>query len=265
MFVILFLLLLLFVYVIHLPPLTIAIAILDGTFLGYGAWNAVRIGFFSLHVISMQAFIAQGVVRELNDDIYGAFKTAISKKGLKTTSSLALFSLKQAVARYQREHRHLLEVAVGINNLVASKLMIITFVTNIFTNVIMIAKLIFELPFLSAEAAVVFLIILAQTAISLPACAVQISWTKALYSKRSIHLLFLSQPILKENGILPAQDQTSKPQTRDLFATLMIVAKLKLNLYFELVCTQNQFMFTLGQLGKISKKSDYEVRLLCFY
>ncbi len=212
--------------------------------MGYGSWNAVRMGFFSLHVIAMQAFITQGRIAELN--------SAISASITQSRMARSALPLKRAVALFRREHRHLLRVAVAINDLVSSRLMIVTFLTNIFNNVMMIAKLIFELPLLSAEAAVVFLIILAQTVISLPACFVQITWAKALYSEASIHLLYVSQPMLREI-------EEQKPTFGSLFGTVMLVEKLKLNLYFELVCTRMPFIFTLGQLGGISKKSLYEV------
>lgn len=124
-FVIFFLLLMLFVYGIHLPPRTIAIAVLDGTFLGYGSWNAVRMGFFSLHVISMQAFIARGRVSELNDALYGALKSLssvpampspeVNRTPFGSSSFAAYWRLKQAVGQYRREHRHLLMLAMAIN------------------------------------------------------------------------------------------------------------------------------------------------------
>ena len=248
-------------------------------------------GFFSLHVIAMQAFIARGRVGELNGAITGAVQSCrtVAKTGGGNNKAAAL-QLKRAVAIFRQEHRHLHEVAVTINDLVSSRLMIVTFLTNIFNNVMMIAKLIFELPLLSAEAAVVFLIILAQTVISLPACFVQITWAKALYSGASIHLLYVSQPMLtndeqsgakfgvdngtahqgKRSGLKKQASFGGVLQKRPtlclgdggLFRAVMLVEKLKLNLYFELVCTQSPFMFTLGQLGGISKKSLYEVLLL---
>ncbi len=247
---IIFLLLFFFYYVLYLPGGAMAIAIVDGILLGYCAWNGVRMGFFSLHVISMQAFITRGRISELN--------TAISASIFQSKISKSALPLKRAVALFRKEHRHLLRVAVTINDLVSSRLLIITFLTNIFNNVMMIAKLIFELPFLSAEAAVVFLIILAQTAISLPACFVQITWAKALYSGASINLLYISQPMLREM-IEEGKMQQQNSNFGGLFGTVMLIEKLKLNLYFELVCTQKPFIFTLGQLGGISKKSLYEV------
>ena len=174
----------------------ISFAFFDCVLITYCAWNAVRMGFFSLHVIAMQAFIARGRVGELNGAITGAVQSC--RTAAKTgggNNKAAVLQLKRAVATFRREHRHLLEVAVTINDLVSSRLMIVTFLTNIFNNVMMIAKLIFE-PLLPMEAAAVFLIILAQTAISLPACFVQITWAKALYSEESIHLLYVSQPML---------------------------------------------------------------------
>ncbi len=267
----------------------ISFAFFDCVLITYCAWNAVRMGFFSLHVIAMQAFIARGRVGELNGAITGAVQSCriVAKTGGGNNKAAAL-QLKRAVAIFRREHRHLHEVAVTINDLVSSRLMIVTFLTNIFNNVMMIAKLIFE-PLLPMEAAAVFLIILAQTTISLPACFVQITWAKALYSEASIHLLYVSQPMLtndeqsgakfgnnngtahqsKKSGLKKQASFGGVFQKRPtlglgdggLFGAVMLMEKLKLNLYFELVCTQSPFMFTLGQLGGISKKSLYEVLL----
>ncbi|KAH9396794.1 hypothetical protein TYRP_003092 [Tyrophagus putrescentiae] len=237
----------------------ISFAFFDCVLITYCAWNAVRMGFFSLHVIAMQAFIARGRVGELNGAITGAVQSCrtVAKTGGGNNKAAAL-QLKRAVAIFRQEHRHLHEVAVTINDLVSSRLMIVTFLTNIFNNVMMIAKLIFE-PLLPMEAAAVFLIILAQTTISLPACFVQITWAKALYSEASIHLLYVSQPMLTNDEQSGAKfGNNNGLGDGGLFGAVMLVEKLKLNLYFELVCTQSSFMFTLGQLGGISKKSLFE-------
>ncbi len=242
------------IHFIHLPGWAMAIAIVDAILMSYGEWNSLRMGFFVFHIIGMQAFITRGRICELNSSISAfIFQSKVSKSAL---------PLRRALARYRQEHCHLLRIAVTINDLVSSRLMIAAFLTNIFINVMLIAKLIFELPLRSAEAAVVILIIFAQTVFALLASLVQIAWSKALVSESSIHLLYISQPMLRVmfKDQRQQQQQTSS-NFRGLFSTVMLIEKLKLSFYFELVCTRKPFKFTLGHLGGISKKSFFEVWL----
>ncbi len=214
---IIILLIFLFFHVIHLPGRALAIAIVDGILLGYVTWNGFRMGFFSLHVIAMQTFFICGRISELN--------TTISASIIQSKVSKSALPLKRAIALYRQEHRHLLQIAVTFNNQVSSQLMMVTFLTNIFYNVIMITKLIFELPLLSAETAVFILIILAQTVFTLLACLVQIAWAKALVSGFSIHLLYVSQPMLKEKteGQKPKKQRPQNSNFGILLRTVMLI------------------------------------------
>ncbi len=228
-------------------------ATVDGILISYGVWNNLRMGTFSLHISAMQAFITSGRISELN--------ASISASIIKFKVSKSVLPLRRALSLYRKEHRHLLQIAGLINDQLFSRLIMVAFLTIIFNNVMMIAKLIFELPLLSTEAAVAFMCIFFQTVFSLIACDMQITWAKALYSGTSIHLLYISQPMLRQmiEEQKPQKQQQQNSNFGGLFGIVMLIEKLKLNLYFELVCTRKPFIFTLGQLGGISKKSLYEV------
>ena len=162
---------------------------------------------------------------------------------MKSLSDNKFRKLKSRLTLFQMEHRKIQYVVQHCNSRLVSELMMVTFLTNILGNVVMIAKIIFD-ELLFAEQFLMFLFILIQTILSMQGCIGLISWAEALY--KSDRLLYKIQMILSNgNGFGICRS--------------MIKSKLKLMLLYELVCTNDAFRFTLGSSGKISKKSLFEV------
>ena len=87
-----------------------------------------------------------------------------------------------------------------------------------------------------------------QSTLSILACDLFVIWSEKLHN--SGNALFAAQLCLRKEN-----DKTWN----------LIRSKLKLMFYYELVQTRAKFCFKIGPLGKISKRSLFEVGIYYFY
>ena len=217
--------------------------IVDGALLFYCIWNALRMGFFFINIASAFSYLCRHHMKELRDKlgliilIQPVFRRPAALKG-----KFLLLSIHLSL--FQKEYHRLQSVTEYTNRVVASKLMFVTFLTNIAVHVVLLNLLLIERMKFGEEAMILFIVAF-ETVLGLTIIQVLISWAGAFYTRLD-HLIYRAQGIVRRRAnifSLPA----------------IIVTKLRFQTFFELVCTKNKFHFTVGPISKINKRSLYEV------
>ncbi|KAH9392152.1 hypothetical protein TYRP_022177 [Tyrophagus putrescentiae] len=219
------------------PHLSLTIA--DLLLIGYFAWSAIWQCFFALHLLTLITFLSSGHMTELNDSLAVALKQ----------SHLVMFKYR-FLAYFQREYHLLLGVARYTNAAIVSQLMFGTLLSNITLNVVMIGNLLFRKSLHISEKGVMLTVVTLQTVLALLAVFGLTFWSSTFF-QCSDRLLFKAQLILASKEGDPLYRRS-----------VMTMAKLKLAGFFEQVLTTDEFRFTLGPFGKISKAYFYNFALL---
>ncbi len=209
---------------------------LELTPLLFNIWNAIRQSLFSIHILFLFTLAAKGHITELNALLQSfLLKFKINNKHQQPFRSLDFFYC---------EYWRMLALARLMNSQVVSGLMFFIFTSNLALNLVMISSLLFRALYNSEKVIMLFFINLQSLLIVL--CSFSLSAWSSCFC-RSDGLLYSVQLRLMFNL-----------NNR----TLITAAKLKLNTFFEQVCTKEEFRFSVGALGKISSKSLYEFALL---
>ena len=212
------------------------IGTIDVLIIVYTCWNAIRMGFFCVAIIHLFRYYCSQHLNEMNRHLIVWLQLTNKSKRFPA-------HLKQHLAFFQREHHRLRSMAEHVNRKVASNLMFVTFFTNIAVNVVLLNILLMEqLQF--AEQALILFFISSETILGMSGTEILISWADVLY---------------KYDGLL-YRAQGAIQRTANGFALPGIIAyKLRLQGFFELICTTRKFHFTLGPIAQITKRSLYEV------
>ncbi|KAH9390444.1 hypothetical protein TYRP_023022, partial [Tyrophagus putrescentiae] len=195
--------------------------------------NTIRQMLFLLHISQLLKYTITQHIAELNNQLNIAIKQ----------SHMVIFKYRYLDFFY-REYRALLQLSRHSDAQVVNELVLFGFIFNITLNLVAIGNLIFvkmSLP----EQFVVFTIAILQIGISFTGCLQLISWSNAFC--QSDKLLYTIQQVLESK-------QSEKLYKR----VLKITAKLKLSIFYETVCSNDEFRFHMGNLGKISQKSLFE-------
>ena len=176
---------------------------------------------------------------KLNDSLAVALKQ----------SHLVMFKYR-FLAYFQREYHLLLGVARYTNVAIVSQLMFGTLLSNITLNVVMIGNLLFRRSLHISEKGVMLIVVALQTVLALLAVFGLTFWSST-FSQRSDRLLFKAQLVMASKEGDPLYRRS-----------VLTVATLKLAGFFEQVLTTDEFRFTLGPFGKISKASFCNFALL---
>ena len=231
--------------------LTLLLSVFELAFLLLSLWMAVRLGLFAIHLLALFSFLGNAHMAEMNESL----RIAVSQ------STLTMFRYR-FLGLFYGEYRRLRWLAWHTDRTVISQLMAAAFLSNIALNVVIIGHLLFRAPS-TAERLVMVVVVGLQTLLGLLASLALIRWSDCLAV--SDRLLFRAQLYL-----LKSQEEKLGEHHQLLYKrTLLSMAKLKLNTFYEQVAggaggvsSRDDFRFTIGALGRISKKSLYEVS--CF-
>ena len=229
--------------------LTLLLSVLELSFLLLSLWMAVRLGLFAIHLLALFSFLGNAHMAEMNESL----RIAVSQ------STLTMFRYR-FLGLFYGEYRRLRWLAWHTDRTVISQLMAAAFLSNIALNVVIIGHLLFRAPS-TAERLVMVVVVGLQTLLGLLASLALIRWSDCLAV--SDRLLFRAQLYLLKS-------QEEKQGNQLLYKrTLLSMAKLKLNTFYEQVAggaggvsSRDDFRFTIGALGRISKKSLCEVSYL---
>lgn len=216
-----------------------AFATFDLATISYFAWNAVREVLFMIHIVQLTSFMARQHIRELS----GRFRMLISRALARQEFALGPHYLEHFAA----EHGRLLGYARESDREVISWVMLTTLLTNLAVNVLTIGKLLFARLCLKEQLFLWFAVGL-QVALATASCGSLISWSACFNC--SERLLFKAQVALVQarNGLVSGGRHRGPP-------LMVTAAKLKLNVFYEQICTNDEFRFTVGPLAKVSPRN----------
>ncbi len=222
-------------------PTLYLIAATELFFTLYDTWNAIRQCLFLLHTLQLFVLLAVQHLGELTSSLH----TNIKQRSENFTSILNF----RFLTIFQSEYWQLLAFAWTINEKLVSQLLFFIFASNIAINLVIIGNLLFKTLYTS-EQLVMMAIIGLQTVLLLSACLGLSVWSKC-YSGRTDGLLYRAQMMIKSGKTVDKDYELYVSSWR----SNVTMVKLKLMAFYEQVCTNDEFRFTLGYLGKISPKS----------
>ncbi|KAH9396040.1 hypothetical protein TYRP_020120, partial [Tyrophagus putrescentiae] len=215
----------------------VTFAALDLLLISYAAWKTIRETLFSLNVVLLSSLVANRHIDQLN----GQLRTAVQFR----QRQLAVFKYRY-LDYFYAEYLRLLRYAGALNRAVARWLMLIAVISNLSLNVLLLGNLFFRRQTATvkgSEHLLGLVFITVQTTLAGAGSLVLSTWSDAF--RRSQGLLYTVQLkvlAIKEGELLYRR-------------SLIITAKLKLNAFYEQVCTTKVFHFTVGHLGAVSRKS----------
>ncbi len=244
----------------------------------YHIWNVIRLTAFGAHLILVFSFLVHGQIecelnralrenlrlREAADSHLSGFK---SNRVRHFQPSLAVLQLQLLLHRFYREYRWLLASMGLFNDCFVSRTLLTNGLTNLVINLVFVGNLLFRQNRLAfAMAAFMVLIIVAQVLIVGTIATGLTTISNGFY--RSDRLLYQAQ--LSMTVFPPRQDcfrsknsnESDRQQNfcwrRQTAAATTVLAKLKLAVFYETVCTKNKFRFTVGSYTDISYRSMFE-------
>lgn len=218
-------------------------AILDLTLLGYCTFNTLRIVVFSLHCIFFYTVLFTGHLTELQSSLAQVSALQTKAKANKKKRKAAARLIAQ-LTFYRSEHARIHHFVQHLNRQTVSSLIFVTLSANILANVVLLNFLLIA-RLGSLEKAFIALMTFFQFFFVFIGTQILIYMVAPLYTVKG--LLYRAQGCLKLRN-------TSRGRN-------LLLAKVRLNTFFELVCSKKKFTFTAGSLSKITKNAIFKVRI----
>ncbi|MDL4916168.1 MAG: hypothetical protein QRY16_21115, partial [Enterobacterales bacterium endosymbiont of Blomia tropicalis] len=193
------------------------------------AFHTIRMILFLLHSLTIELLVYHFIINKL--DLYLKKALKMTYKGRWTQKQLS-----RQLDFFRFEHANGVMNAINANRYIVSPLLLTGSLSNFTFNIYLISALYF-LRMAIGEQLLCFAVIVLQILFSLSALLPLISLTACIHHSA----LLIQDAQYCING------------------TNYLTKKLKLMTYFELMHTTNQITFTLGPVGKITRKSLMEV------
>lgn len=254
-----------------LSPFLLALILFDLLHICYIAWNCVRNILFTLHVILMNSFVFNNYVDELNKSLK---MRVVQAEFFLTFSSSSLSGLVYAARkrRYQvvtnlhsflrhfyRQFRWLTLVANQYNK-VGSPLIASGVIFHTVLNLLLIANLLFRETSL-LELTTAMLVISLQVVYSVLITSSLVSQSQA-FSRSDMLLYRVQQTLLRLAGSdgFAEREKLRLARRKQFWGywETEILVKLKLATFYEILCTEHVFRYTVGPFVKLSWKAMYE-------
>ena len=233
-------------------------ALLDVLIISFHVWSIARTAIISLHIILAWSFVGKHHFEELNSLLALALlgETAKTAEGgsLSLENCSSHFEIFQLLRRFYREYHWLLSILQRFNRQIVSQIYFTAIVSNIAANLVIIANLLFRnLP--PVAITIMILFIFFQTLIAYVAAHGLANISNCFH--QSDHLLYQLQ--LKITCNWQNTKQLNQTKLKLIYLkSLWISQKLKLAVFYEMVCTTNKFCFTFGEHSKINHKTMFE-------
>lgn len=206
----------------------------------YALLDLLSIQYIALRSLPNLAFLAQ-VATFLGYAFYRRLLT-IEKILSRSLISARLWHLNTCVlavrlAFCRREHWHLLETSIFLNNTIVSPLFFLGILCNTSINVYFVFRLLFSpVPAFLGEQLWMFFVAFMQALVCLCAVSLLLQMDKYLYLSRERP--YQLQPFLK--------------------GSTAVRSKLKLSSYYECLTSPAAFHFTVGPIGRITRRTVFE-------
>lgn len=222
--------------------LSLTLAIFDAHIFGYFVWSAIRFGIASSLAGGALSFVICLHLRELNSSLGLALTHQAMLESIGNHCSGAL---QRQLASFRLEHHYLLRLSQHVNVHLVSRLLLALLLTNVLYNIVTLSVLL-RANVDQGEQIFLLLMIAVEGLLPLVTCSIFAAWSSAFYT--CDRLLYRAQACL-----VRSDNALTYPK--------ILLAKLQLLPFYEFICTEKPFRFTVGQVGTISKRALFEVSL----
>lgn len=259
-------------------------ALVDFLAIVYHIWNLIRLAILGAHLILVASFLVhEKIERELNRALREnlCLQNRATKNshvsGRSKSSRVQHFQqpsltveLQLLLRRFYREYRWLLALMGRFNDRLVSRLLLSNGFANLAINLVFVGSLLTKRNLAPAVVAAMALGTGGQTLVVSIIATGLTTIANSFY--RSDRLLYRAQltlmafPITKQYTSFFARNgneqmQSFRRQAAAAVATTLL-AKLKLAVFYETVCTKDKFRFTVGSYTDISYRSMFEFRFV---
>lgn len=257
---------------VRLSPSMLVFLSFDLAHILYILWNCIRIVSFTLHIIHQYSFIANNHVNELNQSLKLTVVQTLPLLNIQFSPSTPTFTRKRRdqvlaqthsnLGRFYVHFRWMVSIARKFNSVI-SPLAIITIFPHMALNLLLIGNILFRpLPLL--ERMIMLQIACLQIVYAFLLAGSLISVSQAFY--RSDGLLYRVQQVLLRfsrndvcNVAIKRKGQLTMPGRCFLSNwNAETLGMLKLATFYETICSEDVFRFTVGHLVKLNWRSLQE-------
>ncbi len=257
-------------------PVAQLVVIFELTMMVYAAFNANRMGILGLSYCITPQMVISEHMRLLGEQLAEAMRPWVaswSRKrkwmGRRRRSSKcfqprggrpAVLHLCGVIAHFRAEHTATMAHLMHLNRNVGSSFLGAAALSQLPINLWMVSSLLFKRQS-RGEQGVMVALILIQLYLGAAARSVLVKLSSALYSPPTLRLLVRAQvqALVVSHTVLHKAVQLRQIFRTNLEHGSLVRAKLKLATYYELLNTNEQFCFTMGPLGRLSKRGIFEV------
>lgn len=253
------------------PLLYTASAIFDDLVIALHTWSIIRTALFCLHIVLVWSFAVKRHFEELNAALLAAVLTVDRKAPENSVAKMPLIqnqspgrALPVLLDRFYREYHWLQAACRRADEQITSQLLFTGVAANLAVNLVLIGNFIFRsLP--PVVTSLMVFIGLLQSVIAYTAASGLAGTSGCFYQSEG--LLYRLQLKLTESTkctwtrrVDPGGEGGSEQELRNRRKrrNVWILQKLKLAHFYEIVCTENKFCYTFGNLSNINHKTMYE-------
>lgn len=230
-------------------------ALFDALLMAFHMWSIVRTALFCLNIILVWSFAMKRHFDELNKALLALAVDGIAKNAKMLLNQLPGRALP-VLDRLYREYHWLKVSSRRASEQITSQLLFTAILSNLAVNLVIIGNLLFR-PLPPVTATLMVIIGLLQSVIAYTAASGLANSANCFYQSEG--LLYRLQLKLTDTKCWTKRDQGEGGlQANRKMKNVWVLQKLKLAHFYEIVCTENKFCFTFGNLSNINHKTMFE-------
>ncbi|KAH9392112.1 hypothetical protein TYRP_022137 [Tyrophagus putrescentiae] len=230
----------------HFDSIDGLVLLLDAPLFIYSIYNFYRMCIFFIDILLLVAFIVRGHLKDAHQKLRGNLLSYLHVK-----NAFNRFKLTLALAQFRAEHTFFYQMVDHLDRTLISRFVFAFFATTTLQNLYAVATIVYQ-PIAFTELSLLLLALYLQTLAVFLGTVIVISISSRLHEQTTS--LFTAQMALQSASKQGEGGGGGSGQSKELLLT-----KLKLAAYYEIVNSEKKMFFHLGSLAKISKRSFYRV------